>query len=354
MAEQVNYLDPKVLNKISNLELRARNIVEGFISGLHKSPYHGFSVEFAEHREYVPGDDLRHLDWRALAKSDRYYIKQYEEETNLRCTFIVDTSESMYFGGEQTLSKIEYAISATAAMGFLLTDQADAIGLATINHRLDQIIPPKSSKPHLRKMMLSLAGMREKPRASRKVKQLEVREDGKTWHEAIPAKARERKAGDTGTKVSARKDIEFGEDVLSSLTDIRFSLHEISENLSRRGMVVLLSDLFDRPKRIVEGLRWITKKQNDVIVFHIMDDAELTFPFHQLTMFDGLEQYPELLIEPRALRNAYLEEIDEFTKKMKGLCLSNGIDYQLLNTNMDLGVALNRFLAARARRRKGT
>ena len=296
MSEYRKYLDPKTLTKITKLDLLARLVVEGYISGLHRSPYHGFSVEFADHRKYVPGDDIKHIDWRVYAKSDRYYIKQYEEETNLRCTILLDISESMSYGSGD-VTKQEYACFVAASLTYLLLQQQDSVGLATFDNEVRRFVPPKSSPAQLRLLL----------------------------HEM-------------NTISSERK------------TRMDLIFHDVAERIARRGMILVISDFFDDPERIMMGLRHFRHKKHEVVVFHVLDEYELTFPFDDMTMFEGLEQTGEVITEPRSLRDTYVEEITTFTNTIKKGCRKHHIDYVQLSTNQHLDVALSAYLAARTAR----
>jgi len=296
MSEYRKYLDPKTLTKIARLDLLARLVVEGYVSGLHRSPYHGFSVEFAEHREYVPGDDIKHVDWRVYARSDRFYIKQYEEETNLRCTILLDISESMQYGSE-SVSKKDYACYVAASLAYLLLQQQDSVGLATFDTEVKRFIPAKSTSGHLRVLLEEM----------------------------------ER----TGTGRKTRMDRVF---------------HDVAERIHRRGMVVVISDRFDDPERVMMGLRHFRHNKHEVIVFHVLDGYELSFPFEDMTLFEGLEETGEVVTEPRSLRDTYLDEIGNFVNRMKKSCRQHGIDYVQLSTDQHLDVALSAYLAARSSR----
>ncbi len=295
--ELQKYLDPKVLAKITRLDLQARQVVEGFISGMHRSPFHGFSVEFATHREYVPGDDLRHLDWKVQAKTDRYYIKQYEEETNLRATFVLDASESMHYSadGRKGLSKYRYASTVAASLSFLLLQQQDAAGLAVFDDQLRTYVPP-SGHPN-------------------QIKQL----------------------------VHAMDVIEPKEK-----TSLEIVCHSLAEKIPRRGLVCLISDLFTDLDGLLRGLQHFRHYDHEVMVLHIMDEDELTFPFQGNTMFMGLEETGRLTIEPRALREGYLEAVDKFCREVKRRCVAAKMDYKLISTADHLDAALLAFLAARS------
>ncbi len=295
-----NYLDPHVLDKVARLELRARLVVEGFVTGMHKSPYRGFSVEFAQHREYVPGDDLRHLDWKIFGKADRFVIKQYEEETNLRAHLFLDQSQSMNYGHDGGMSKFDYAATACASLAFLIQQQADAVGLTLFDEKVARQVPPSNTRQSL----------------------------GNLFQALEQAKAREQK-----TKIGA-------------------VLHELAGKLKQRGMVLIFSDLFDEPKEVLQGLREIRSRGHDIVVFHALDRDEVQFPFERMTLFEGLEELPELLCDPRSLRDAYLAEIEGFAEEIRRGCLAQRIDYVRVVTDNPLDVVLTSYLSARAARAK--
>ncbi len=294
-----NYLDPKVLNKITKLELRARLVVEGFVSGMHRSPYHGFSVEFAQHREYVPGDDPRFIDWKIYGKSDRYYIKEFEEETNLRAHLFLDQSESMDYGHDGGMSKFDYAATSCASLAFMIQQQSDAVGLNLFNEAVVRSLPPKNTRANLGHILTSL-------------------------EEASP----------------------------TAKTRVGGVLRELAGTLRSRGLVMVFSDLFDDPDEVLKGLRELGQRGHDVVVFHIFDRDELEFPFERMTLFEGMEELPELLVDPRSLRDAYLEEIGAFQDRIRRGCLSQRIDYVKLVNSRSLDVVLSSYLAARAARTK--
>ena len=287
------FLDPKVLNKITRLDLKARHIVEGFVSGMHKSPYHGFSVEFAEHREYSPGDDLKHLDWKVFGRTDRLMIKEYELETNLRSHILLDTSESMNYGsGDQT--KLELACHIAASMAYLILRQQDSVGMVCFDKEVKSFIPASSAMGHLRPILGTL-----------------------------------------------------GQAVAKNKTDLGAVFHSLAERFHQRGMVIVISDLFDKPETILKGLQHFSHMRHDVIVFHVMDAAELTFPFDRMTLFEGLEEYPKLLVDPRALRRAYLEEVEKFCDELRKGCVKQSIDYVRISTDQALDVELSKYMASR-------
>jgi len=292
------YLDPKVLAKIGKLDLKARLIVEGFISGLHKSPFHGFSVEFAQHREYVPGDDTRHIDWKVFGKSDRYYIKQYEQETNLKSYILLDTSESMGYASDG-MTKLEYGGCIAASLAYLMLQQQDAVGLALFGEQVREFIRDSGHPSHLKLL-------------THRIEQIQP--EGKT--------------------------------------QVRGILDDLAERIKRRGLIILISDLFVNVDDLLRALRHFRHKRHEVIVFHVLDEFERTFPFTDLTLFKGLEQYPQVFAEPRSLRKDYLAEFNNFVRQVKQGCRRHSIDYVQLSTSDSLEVALSSYLAARMARTK--
>jgi uncharacterized protein (DUF58 family) len=303
-ADPHRYLDPLALAKVRSLELQARLIVEGYLSGMHKSPYHGFSVEFAQHREYVPGDDIKHIDWKVYSRTGRFYLKQYEEETNLALWLLIDASESMQYGsgpvgegGRPLVSKYDYACMAGAALAYLTLHQQDSVGLVTYDTQVRQFLRPSSQVSHLKQIvnLLNKGAGRER----------------------------------------------------TSLAPI---FHDLAERIPRRGIIVVLSDCFDEPEDILNGLKHLRHKRHEVIMLHVLDRAELEFPFQEATLFRGLEQYPELLTDPRSLRDGYLEQVDLFLQELQRGCLSQNIDYVQLRSDQSLGLALAGYLAHRLAR----
>jgi len=295
-------IDPKIISRVAKLDLRARLVVEGYVSGMHKSPYKGFSVEFAEHREYAPGDDLRYLDWKVFGKTDRYYIKQYEEETNLVCHLVLDTSESMDFGTVDVdgvcIRKCDYATTIAAALAYLIVGQHDAAGLTTFDEKVRKVLPPGSHGGHLRRIFETLE--KSKP-------------GGKTSIGAV--------------------------------------LSQVSDQLRKRGLVVVISDLVGDVEDVLKGLRRLRGHKHDVVVFHVLDPAEADFPFDQMTLFEGLEQFPNLLADPKSLRKTYLDHLADFRQRLRAGCLAERIDVVEMNTRTPLDVALTTYLAHRAARR---
>ncbi len=284
------FLHPETIARISRLDLRARQVVEGFISGMHKSPVFGHSVEFVQHREYVPGDDLRHLDWKVWSKTDRFHIKQYEAETNLRCTLVVDVSESMHYG-RGALNKYNYGCTAAACLAYLLLRQQDAVGLITFDSDVRQVLPARGQHNHIDAI----------------VKAMDV------------SRPREK-------------------------TDIERILRRVAENISSRGLIVLVSDLLVEREPLFRGLEMLCHRRHDVLVFHILDDDEINFPFAGTTRFEGMEELPHLLCDPRALRDGYLEALEEYLVEVRRGCARKGIDYALVRTGDYLDAVLSKFL----------
>jgi uncharacterized protein (DUF58 family) len=286
-------LDPNLLARMQSLELKAKQVVEGSIAGGHRSRQHGFAVEFAQHREYVQGDDLRHIDWKVYGRKERFYLKQYELETDLVVWLLVDNSESMKYGSAAT-SKFDLASLAAAALGYLVVRQSDAVGGATFDADLKQFLRPSSQAQQIKDLMRLLS------------------------------------AG-PGTEQSR----------------IGHILHEAAERFTRRGLVAIFSDLFDEPAEIIAGLKHLKHRRHELVVFHTLDAAEIDFPFRQSTLFHGLEQWPELLTDPVGIRDSYLEEFHRHRDEIRQACRNNGIDYVELRTDGDLGRSLAEFLARR-------
>ncbi len=295
----MNYLDPKVLASLEGLDIQARRVVEGYIAGMHKSPFQGISVEFAEHREYVPGDDIRHVDWKAWSKTDKWYLKQYEQETNLITYILLDVSESMTYASPGCVSKLEYARIVAASLTYMTLQQQDSVGLATFDDRVRDFLRPAGQPSQLREAIhvMDVAAPREK-------------------------------------------------------TNIEAIFHDLAERFKRKGIVIILSDCFDETRNILDGLKHLLYRRHDVIVFQILDPAELDFPFLDTTLFKGLEGLPEILTEPRALRDAYQAEIGSFIADLKKGCRKVNIDYVLLRTDEPLDRSLSSYLASRMRRMK--
>lgn len=296
MASAHKYLVPEVVSKLSNISIVARTVVEGFITGLHKSPYKGFSVEFAEHREYTPGDDIRHLDWRVYARTDRYHIKQYEEETNLRTYLLLDTSNSMSYSSSGKLSKLEYGCYLAASLAYLIVHQQDSAGLVLFDTEIRNYLAPKGSPTHLKQILIEL-------------------------------------------------DRTLGR----GQTEIGHSFHDLAEMLKRRGLIVVISDLLDESKNVVQGLIHFRHKRHEVVVFHVLDPFEINFPFERLTQFVDMETDEKIQIDPRALRQEYLANFNEFVNSYKKAFAENDIDYQMISTDTPFEQALASYLTKRAR-----
>ncbi len=289
-------IDRRTVGRLSRLHLRARQAVEGYYSGIHKSPYHGFNVEFAEYREYSPGDDLRYLDWRVLARSDRLFVKQFEAETNLSCYLLLDSSGSMDFS-TNSQTRLDYGASLAAALALLMLRQGDQAGLAVFDREIRQFIPPRGNPRHF------------------------------------------------GVIVEALEHLQPGED-----TDISAVLHQIAERLRRRSLVIIISDFFDDVERVMRGLQHFRHQRHEVIVFHLLDDAELEFPYDRVTLFEGIERGEEVVAEPRVIANAYRARFGEFLEAMKRGCAEKDIDYQRMLLSEPFDRALTTFLARRKSR----
>jgi uncharacterized protein (DUF58 family) len=290
---QHRLLDADAVSRISRLELQARHVVEGFLSGLHRSPYFGQSIEFVQHREYVPGDDVRRIDWKVWSKTDKFYIKLYEEETNLRTAILVDASESMQFGSRET-TKFDYACSVTACLSYLLLRQADAVSCSTFDSELRYRVPSRSRQTHLNAILAAL-----------------------------------------DVQSPARK------------TDIYGILRKVADEKSQKGMVILISDLFVPREGLFRGLKLLRKRGHDVLVFHVLDDQELDFEYSGTTRFEGLEEVGNLICDPRALRDGYLRAMTEFLDEVRRRCAQNVIDYHTIRTSEHLDAALRHYLSHR-------
>ncbi|MBI3909743.1 MAG: DUF58 domain-containing protein [Armatimonadetes bacterium] len=296
---QQQLADPELRSRISRLELHARLVVEGVISGLHRSPYHGFSVEFAQHREYTPGDEIRTIDWRVLARSDRYYVKEFEEETNLKAYLLLDASSSMDYAGERRRhTKREYASVVAAALAQLMIQQRDAVGLAVFDEGVRSYLPPRSLASHYKQMLETMLACEPRPK-----------------------------------------------------TNLAATFHELADQVKRRGLIIVLSDLFGEVEDILMGLRHFRHRKHEVIVFHVLDDDEIEFPFTDLTRFEGLEREPEVLVDPRGIRTEYQRQINLFCERLERGCREMQIDLTRLNTKDDPAQQLARYLASRLQRR---
>jgi len=297
MAKGYRYLDPQAVAKLARMNLIARSVVEGFISGLHRSPYHGFSVEFAEHREYTPGDNIKDIDWQAYARTDRYVVKQYQEETNLKAHILLDTSGSMgYKSDESQLSKLEYGSYLAACLAYLMVRQQDSVGLVTFDETISNFIPPRSTAVHLNVLLKTLEKIRH-----------------------------------------------------GKVTNISRAFHDLAENIKRRGLIIIISDLFDEPKAVMRGLRHFRFKKHEVILFHVFDRWEIDFPFRKLTDFVDMETNDEIQIDPRFVREDYVGQIQDFIGAYKRECASATVEYVQTHTGVPYDLMLHSFLAKRKR-----
>lgn len=297
MADEYRqYLQPLVVSKLANMELRARLVVEGFITGLHKSPYHGFSVEFAEHRQYMPGDEIRHIDWKVYGRTDRYYIKQYEEETNLKSYLILDASRSMEFSSPGNITKLQYASYLAASLSYMMLKQQDAVGLTVFDDQIRTYLPPHSTRAYLQQILVTL----------------------------------EKLAAGGGTGAGK-------------------SLHQVAERIRRRGLVIVVSDLLDRPEEVLAALKHFRHKKNEVIVMHVLDPRERSFAFDHDAVFQDMETSDRLMTQPWQIRKAYQREMAAFVERYKWECRENYIDYVLLDTATPFDVALVEYLSRRSK-----
>ena len=292
------FLPPEAVARISRLEILARNVVEGFLSGLHRSPYFGQSVEFAQHREYAPGDDIRRIDWKVWSKTDRYYIKQYEEETNLRTTLLVDLSETMLFGSGK-LTKYEYACQIAASLAYLLLRQQDSVGMTTFDSEIRARVPASSKQNHLHAILSTL-------------------------------------------------DLEHP----SKKTDLQRLLAQVADEQTRRGLIVVISDLFVDRTSLFKGLKLLRTRGHDVMVMHVMDDQELDFNYAGTTKFEGMEESGDLICDPRSLRDGYIAAVKAFVDDLHRNCARQMIDFQTIRTSQHLDAALAYYVTHRVGMRK--
>ncbi len=296
-SRDLRFLDPAVIARLGTMELKARTVVEGFLSGLHRSPYKGFSVEFAEYRQYLPGDDRSTIDWKVYARSDRHYVKKYEEETNLECHLLLDISASMAYRGAAPMSKLEYGSVLAASLAFLMHRQRDATGLIAFDERIAFRLPAGARPGHLHSLLLALERLQP------------------------------------GTR-----------------SNVGRPLHQLAEALVKRSLVVLISDLLDDPDPVIKGLRHLKFRGTDVVVFQLLDPNELTFPFRGASRFKDLESAAEVTADPESLRGSYLRELASLTLRYDRELRGSGIDYVQLDTSQPLDFALLAYLSARARR----
>jgi len=291
------HIDRRKVGRVSRLQLRARMAVEGYYSGIHKSPYHGFNVEFAEYREYTPGDDLRFLDWRVLARTDRVFIKQFEAETNLNCYLLLDTSGSMDFGHDGSETRLDYAAAVAAALALLMLRQGDQVGLVTYDTAVRRFIPPRGNARHFSAIVEALESVRP------------------------------------------------GRD-----TDVAAVLHDIAERVRRRSLIIVISDFFDDVDAVLNGLQHFRHRHHEVICIHVLDEAEIEFPFDRITLFEGMERGDEVIADPHIVAEGYRAAFRTFLQNLRRGCMEKKIDYE----QMLLSAPFDRALTAYLARRKAT
>jgi uncharacterized protein (DUF58 family) len=295
MPGQARYLDPAIVARLGTIDLKAKTIVEGFLTGLHRSPFKGFSVEFAEYRQYLPGDDLATLDWKIYARTDRHVVKKFEEETNLECHILLDVSRSMGYGSHG-VTKLEYASYLAGALAYLMNRQRDAVGLLTFDDHIRDLLPCSARPGHLKAVLVTLERL-----------------------------------------------------TLGSRTDIAKPLSDLVQAIRKRGLVVLISDLLDDSDRIIEGLKHFRYRGTDVVVFQVLDPDELSFPFDRAARFRDVESDHEVVAAPAAVRDIYKARLDAMVSNFRTVLGQNGIDYTLLDTSQPLEVALLAYLQTRRR-----
>ncbi|MCB0702537.1 MAG: DUF58 domain-containing protein [Ignavibacteriae bacterium] len=296
MDDHRKYLDPKATAELKGIDLKARMVVEGFITGLHKSPYHGFSVEFAEHRPYRAGDEVKNIDWKVYGRSNRYYVKQYEEETNLRATILVDVSASMGFASEGHIPKVEYASYLAASLGYMMMKQRDSVGLALYDKEVKTYLPSKSKPSYLNLILKTLEGI-------------------ETTDETHTASA----------------------------------LDQLADQIKRRGLIIIISDLFDDIESISSALKHFRHKENEIILFQLLDPRELDFDFGRSAKFIDLESKEEMVTNSHQLKESYQKAVRDFTDEIKNICYSQNVDYNLVVTSDPFDKALREFLSKRAK-----
>ncbi len=297
MPPAENYLRPEVIRQVARLDLRAKFIVEGFLSGLHASPFHGFSVEFSEHRKYVPGDDIKDIDWGVYAKTDRYYVKKFEAETNLTGYLVMDLSGSMGYTYRQQLTKFDYGICLAAALGYLMVHQQDPVGLVTFDTQIRASLPPRSKRTQLGNILGILSNL--KP---------------------------------------------------SGTTDVAHCLHQLAAMIRSKSLVMLFSDLLTDPAPVLESVHHLRHRGNEVILFHILDEAEVHFPFEGLIEFEDVEEDQRLTVDARGMKADYLEALGEFREHYRTECLKANIDYVPMDTSISFDKALMGYLMQRQKR----
>jgi uncharacterized protein (DUF58 family) len=297
MSQTSGYLDFNVIGRIDNMQLLAKVVVEGFVLGLHRSPYRGFSVEFAEYRQYAAGDEIKHIDWKVFGKTDRYYIKQFEEETNLSCYILLDASGSMsYKSDPQGLSKLEYASYMAACLSYFIMRQRDAVGLMVFDDKVRSVLPARMRQSHLKHVMATLEGIQA--------------------------------GGETGMAAP---------------------MHDLADGLKRKGLVILISDLLDEPESVLSALQHFRFTGHDLLVFQVMDNAELTFPFDSMTEFTDLETGLKSTVSAEGIKPVYMNELQAFLAAYEKGCADVKADYKLFNTKQPLELALSEYLFRRSR-----
>ena len=297
-SRDLRFLDPAVIARLGSMELKARTVVEGFLSGLHRSPFKGFSVEFAEYRQYMHGDDLSMLDWKVYARSDRHYVKRFEEETNLECQVLLDVSASMAYRGGAPMSKIEYGSVLAASLAYLMNRQRDATGLIEFDERITARLPARARPGHLHAILLALEKLRP-----------------------------------------------------GSRSDVGRPLHQLADALGKRSLAVLISDLLDDPDGVIRGLKHLRFRGTDVIVFQLLDPYELQFPFKGAARFTDVESAEVITADPARVRHGYLAALETLRMRYEKELRGNGIDFLTLDTSKPLDFALLAYLDARSRRK---
>jgi len=287
-------LTPKFISQLSGMELRARLIVEGFLVGMHRSPYHGFSVEFAEHRQYFPGDDISNIDWKVFGRSDRLYIKQYEEETNLKAYILIDASNSMGFKRAGEITKLEYASYLAAGLIYLMMNQQDATGLAIYDESIRRFFEPHLTYSYMKLLLAELSGLQA-----------------------------------------------------NSKTSTATALSSLAERIKRRGLIIVISDFLDDTKSVITALKHFRHRKNEVIAFHLLDDAEINLDFPGDALFSDLETGEKISAQVSAMRTAYKKSVSQFIHELKSKCFENDIDYTLISTSTPFDKSLTAYLTRR-------
>ncbi len=295
-TDYLRFLQPETVSKLQSLELRARLVVEGFIIGLHRSPYHGFSVEFAEHRQYMPGDPLKNIDWKVFGKTDRYYVKEFEEETNLKCYIVLDCSASMNYASKKHVVKFDYARQLAASLAYLMLKQQDAVGLLTFDEKIRKFIPARMARPHLNILL---------------------------------------------------KEMDAAE--ASQKTDSASAFHELAERITRRGLVVIISDMLDDYDKLISGIKHFRHKKHEVIVFRILDPRETDFNFPSEARFKDMETGNIILTNPHQIKEAYKSQFEKFSEGLKSESRNAKVDFNTFTTADNFDKALFAYLARRSK-----